>query len=181
MKQVHSFWHLVSRDLQRLRAFESQEIRGLSAVKGLITAFTFDHGFACVFMYRINHLLYRRSPRIARLFGVWRYYTFANDVSYAASIGPGFKICHTSDIVIGARVHIGENCTIYNGVTLGAKYFDRPDEKPVVGNGVTVGTGAKILGPITIGDGALIGALTFCDKSVPASTTAVGNPMRIIG
>ncbi len=147
--------------------------------KNVLFALLTRHDYACVFWFRVNVLL-RRFPRLAALMAVQRFYTFANDISYKAEIGAGFRIHHTSDIVIGRTVRIGKNCHIYNGVTLGSKSMDRPDDMPTIGDNVLIGTGAKVLGNVTIGDNAIIGALTFCDKDVPANTTAVGSPMRFI-
>lgn len=137
------------------------------------------HNFACVFHLRLNHMIGRRFPRIAALYEVWRYYTFGNDISHRAEIGLGLRLHHTSDIVIGRLVRMGTNCHVYNGVTIGSKSMDR-HEMPSLGNNVLIGTGAKVLGDITIGDNAVVGALTFCDKNVPDNTVAVGNPMRFL-
>lgn len=152
---------------------------GIVLLKHVIYAGIFYHGFACVFCYRLNVRLNRISRLLARLFGVWRFYTFANDISYYAEIGPGLKINHTTDIVIGKGTIIGRGCSIYNGVTIGAKRFDKPDEKPLIGDDVTIGTGAKVLGKITVGNRAIIGALTLCTVSVPDGALAIGNPVTI--
>lgn len=148
--------------------------------KHTIYACTMYHGFNCIFWYRVNRSMLRYSRLLARILSVRRYYLFANDISFLADIGPGCKINHTSDIVIGAGAVIGRNARIYNGVTIGAKHFDRPDEKPHIGNDVTIGTGAKILGSISVGDMVTIGALTLCTKSVESGCIVVGNPMRIL-
>jgi serine O-acetyltransferase len=153
----------------------------LRLARHLLFLLAFSPGFACVFWYRVNRAVARHSPHAARLIGAWRFYTFGNDISYRAEIGPGLMIGHPSDIVIGAGVRVGSDCTIYNGVTLGAKYFDRLDEKPSLGDNVFIGTGAKVLGEIHVGDRSHIGALTFCDKSVPPDSVAYGNPLVIRG
>lgn len=175
----YTFWYLVERDMRRWNLPVSDSSSAVIMVKHFLFLFAYNPGFACAFWYRVNKSIAMHFPRMARALGVWRYYRFANDISYSAQIGPGLKINHMSDIVIGAHICIGDNFTVYNGVTLGSKYFNRTDEKPTIGNGVTIGTGAKVLGTIHIGDGAIIGALTFCDKSVPAGFVAAGNPMRM--
>jgi len=176
----HSFRETLVADLQAHDVPVDMYTNFLRLAQRTLFQYVLSHGFACVMWYRWNRIIARRFPRLAKLIWVWRYYKFANDISYHADIGPGFRTSHTSDIVIGAGVKIGSGCTIYNGVTLGAKSLDRSREKPTLGNNVVVGTGAKVLGNITIGDGAVIGALTFCDKSVPAHHIARGNPMVII-
>jgi serine O-acetyltransferase len=148
----------------------------MQTARGLL----FSHSFACVFMLRMNAVIGRRSRLLGEFFAARRYYLFANDISYKATIGPGFRIHHTSDIVIGKYATLGSHCHVYNGVTIGAKSSEQSDRMPAIGNSVTIGTGAKILGDITVGDHAVIGALTFCNKSVPAHTVAVGNPMRFL-
>ena len=175
-----SFRRTLVADLRMWKLPVDEHTHFFLLVKHTLFQYTLSHGFACVFWYRLNRVIARTMPRVARLIWVWRYYTFANDISYLADIGPGFMVCHTSDIVIGVGVTIGARCTIFNGVTLGSKYRDRTNEKPSLGNDVVIGTGAKVLGNITIGDGVTIGALTFCDKSVPANHVARGNPMVIV-
>jgi len=176
----HSIREILVADLQMWRLPVDMHTNRFLLAKHVLFQYILSHGFACVLWYRINRVLSHRMPRIARLVWVWRYYRFANDISYLADIGPGFMVSHTSDIVIGAGVKMGSRCTIYNGVTLGSKYLDRSWEKPTLGNDVVVCTGAKVLGNITIGDSVTIGALTFCDKSVPPSCVARGNPMIIV-
>ena len=145
----------------------------------LISQLIFSPHFACVFLYRVNVSLAKRFSMCARLLSACRYYMFGNEISYRATIGPGFRICHLSDIVIGANVVIGKNFNIYNGVTIGAKYFDMPDAKPHIGNNVIIGTGSKILGDIHIDDNVTVGALTIVDKDVSKDVIVYGNPMRI--
>lgn len=166
-------------DLRAAHIPVSERVGLLMLIKHVVFALITKHTFACVFHYRLNARLAKHFPRLATLYAVQRFYMFANDISHHARIGPGLRIHHTSDIVIGRRVVIGSNCHIYNGVTLGSKSMDR-DEMPELGNDVLVGTGAKVLGGITIGSGSVIGALTFCDKPVPERTIAVGNPMRFL-
>ena len=176
----HSLRETLINDLLMCHAPVGPHTGPLRLAKHTLFFYVLSHGFACVLWYRVNRVVARRMPRLARLIGVWCYYTFANDISYLAKIGPGFKVSHTSDIVIGKGVTIGSRCTVFNGVTIGSKYFDQANDKPTLGDDVIVSTGAKVLGNITVGDRAIIGALTFCDKSVPADHVARGNPMVIV-
>ena len=89
-----------------------------------------------------------------------------------------FPHCSLSDIVIGRQSRVGKNFTVLNGVSLGEKNVSEKG-MPSVGDNVYIGTGAKLLGNISIGDRVTIGAMTFCDKSVPADSVAYGNPMKI--
>lgn len=103
-------------------------------------------------------------------------------------IGPGLKIYHPHDIVLGAGCIIGRNVTIYNGVTLGAKTLKEMDEEkntasryPQIEDGVVVFTGAKIIGPVTIGENSIIGANSVVMESFPANSIIAGMPARIVG
>ena len=136
---------LVAADLRALKIPVNSDRFNVSFLKHLQFALICYPGFACVFCYRLNLIIYRHSPRLAKLFRAWRYYRFANDISHQADIGPGLQLIHTSDIVIGHNVRIGRNCTIYNGVTLGAKNLNRLQERPTVGDNVVIGTRAKVL------------------------------------
>jgi serine O-acetyltransferase len=102
------------------------------------------------------------------------------EIDYAVRLGRRVIIEHQNGIVIHGNSVIGDDCVVRQGVTLGIKSTDRPDEAPVLGRRVDIGAGAKILGPVRIGDGAKIGAnaVVLCD--VPANAIAVGVPARII-
>jgi serine O-acetyltransferase len=98
------------------------------------------------------------------------------EVHPAARIGPEFFIDHGSGVVIGETAAIGRRVTLYQGVTLGGTGFQRGKRHPTLGDDVTVGAGAKLLGPISVGAGAKIGANTVVVEDVPPSATVVGNP-----
>ncbi len=93
-----------------------------------------------------------------------------------AKIGPGIFIDHGSGVVIGETTEIGANVTLYQGVTLGGTGFQSGKRHPTIGDNVTIGSGAKLLGPITVGHGAKIGANTVVVEDVPPCSTVVGNP-----
>jgi serine O-acetyltransferase len=98
------------------------------------------------------------------------------EIHPAARVGAEFFIDHGSGVVIGETAEIGERVTLYQGVTLGGTGFQRGKRHPTVGDNVTVGSGAKLLGPISVGDGAKIGANTVVVEDVPPGSTVVGNP-----
>lgn len=98
------------------------------------------------------------------------------EIHPAAKIGPEFFIDHGSGVVIGETAAIGRRVTLYQGVTLGGTGFQRGKRHPTLGDNVTVGSGAKLLGPIAVGDGAKVGANTVVVEDVPPSSTVVGNP-----
>jgi serine O-acetyltransferase len=98
------------------------------------------------------------------------------EIHPAARVGKEFFIDHGSGVVIGETAAIGNCVTLYQGVTLGGTGFQRGKRHPTLGNNVTVGSGAKLLGPIAVGDGAKIGANTVVVEDVPPGATVVGNP-----
>jgi serine O-acetyltransferase len=102
------------------------------------------------------------------------------EIHPGARIGRRFFIDHGMGVVIGETSEIGDDCTLYHGVTLGGTSWQKGKRHPTLGNGVVVGAGAKILGPITVGDGAKVGSNAVLVKDVPAGATAVGIPARIL-
>ena len=130
--------------------------------------------------YRIAHGLYKiKLFFLARLVSqLGRFFT-GIEIHPGAKIGKGLFIDHGMGVVIGETAEIGDNVTIYHGVTLGGTGKDNGKRHPTVGNNVIIGCGAKILGPISIGDGAKIGANSVVLKDVPKGKTVVGIPAVI--
>jgi len=98
------------------------------------------------------------------------------EIHPAARIGAGFFIDHGSGVVVGETAEVGDGVTLYQGVTLGGTGLEPGKRHPTVGCDVTIGAGAKLLGPISVGDGAKVGANTVVVEDVPAGATVVGNP-----
>ena len=110
---------------------------------------------------------------------VGRFFTGV-EIHPGATIGRRFFIDHGMGIVIGETAEIGNDCTLYHGVTLGGVSWDKGKRHPTLGDGVTVGAGAKILGPFTVGAGARIGSNSVVVREVPPGATVVGIPARIV-
>ena len=102
------------------------------------------------------------------------------EIHPGATIGKGLMIDHGMGVVIGETAEIGDNCTIYQGVTLGGTGKDMGKRHPTLGNNVMIGSGAKVLGPIKIGDNARVAANSVVLKEVPENSTVVGIPGRIV-
>ncbi|WP_312460337.1 serine O-acetyltransferase EpsC [Proteiniclasticum sp.] len=134
-----------------------------------------------LFYYRMAHFFYRKKLFfLARLISHTARFTTGIEIHPGAKIGRRLFIDHGMGVVIGETTTIGDDCIIYHGVTLGATDCDAPKRHPDIGDRVLIGAGAKILGPITIGSGAKVGANSVVLKSVPAGATAVGIPARIL-
>jgi serine O-acetyltransferase len=135
-----------------------------------------------VFLYRISHFLYHANLGfLAKLIALVNFFLFGIEIAVQCQIGKGLFLPHTQGTVIGAY-SIGDNAIIFQGVTLGAKELDfyfQENLRPVLGHGVTVGAGAKVLGGIVIGDGSSIGANAVVLESVPAHVLSAGIPAII--
>jgi len=138
-------------------------------------------GLHAVLAYRLSHkLLLHHKPTLARLISqVARFFT-GIEIHPGARIGRRLFIDHGMGVVIGETTVIGDDCTIYQGVTLGGTGKDHGKRHPTLGNNVTVGSGAKVLGPFHVGDNAKIAAGAVVLKEVPANATAVGVPARVV-
>ena len=138
-------------------------------------------GFHAMIFYRISHWLWlRRRYLLGRFIShVGRFLT-GIEIHPGATIGRGFFIDHGMGVVIGETAEIGDNCTLYHGVTLGGTSWAREKRHPTLGDNVIVGAGAKILGPFKVGDDSKIGSNSVVVKEVPATATVVGIPGRMV-
>lgn len=138
-------------------------------------------GLHAIFWHRISHFLYRHQFYfLARLISQILRWVTGIEIHPGARIGKGFFIDHGMGVVIGETAEIGDNVTLFQGVTLGGTGKERGKRHPTLGNNVTVAVGAKILGNIKIGDNVKIGAGSVVIRDVPSDATVVGVPGRII-
>jgi len=136
-----------------------------------------------IFVYRIAHALHARCalPILARLLSAFARFLTGVEIHPAAVIGRRFFIDHGTGVVIGETARIGDDCVMFHNVTLGGTGKHSGKRHPTVGDNVLIGTGAILLGPIHVGDGAKIGAGSFVRMhDVPESCTAAGTPARIV-
>ncbi len=134
-----------------------------------------------IILHRIAHRLYRmKIPFFPRLINQIARFLTGIDIHPGATIGRGLFIDHGMGVVIGETAEIGDNVTLYQGVTLGGTGKQRGKRHPTVEDDVLVGVGAKVLGAITVGKGARIGGGAVVLKDVPPLTTAVGVPARVV-
>ena len=138
-------------------------------------------GVHAVMAHRLAHKLYQEKHYFAaRAVSQTARHLTGIEIHPAATIGKGFFIDHGMGVVIGETAEIGDNCTVYQGVTLGGTGKDVGKRHPTLGNNVMVGAGAKVLGPVTIGDNSKIAANAVVLHPVSENSTAVGIPAKVV-
>ena len=139
-------------------------------------------GFHAITLHRFSHLLYRlRIPFVPRLLSQIGRFLTGVEIHPGAAIGKGFFCDHGAGVVIGETSVIGDNAVLFHNVTLGGTGKHQGKRHPTLGNNVLVGTGAVLLGPITVGDNVRIGANSFVVmRDIPSDCTVAGTPARII-
>mgnify|MGYP000887234602 CR=1 FL=1 len=138
-------------------------------------------GFHAVIMHRIAHWFHNRGLKlIARMISQFNRFMTGIEIHPGAKIGQGLFIDHGMGVVIGETTEIGDNVTIYQGVTLGGTGKETGKRHPTIGNNVVISSGAKVLGPFKVGDNSKIGAGAVVLKEVPPNSTAVGVPARVV-
>ena len=138
-------------------------------------------GFHAICMYRFAHFLYLHNYKLcARIVSQFSRFLTGIEIHPAAKIGNGVFIDHGAGVVIGETTEIGDYCTLYQNVTLGGTGKDTGKRHPTLGNNVLVGAGARVLGPMKIGDNSKIAANAVVLEEVPPNCTAVGVPARVV-
>src|SRR3954462_7813052 len=138
-------------------------------------------GFHALQMHRLAHWLWSNRFRwLGRLVSHTSRFLTGIEIHPGATIGRRVFIDHGMGVVIGETAEVGDDCTLYHGVTLGGVSWDKGKRHPTLGKGVVVGAGAKILGPFVVGDGAKVGSNSVVVKAVPPGATVVGIPARLV-
>src|SRR6201747_1697617 len=151
--------------------------RGVSSVEILLSW----PGVHALLGHRVSHALHTaRVPLIPRVMALATRAITNIEIHPAATVGQGLFIDHGTGVVVGETAQIGNNVTLYQGVTLGGTGFATGKRHPTVQDNVTIGSGAKLLGPITVGHGAKIGANSVGITDVPPNSTVVGNPGHVV-
>lgn len=151
------------------------------AAKSVLEVVLCYPGLHAIWLHRIAHKLYKLDwvilPRLISQFSRW---VTGIEIHPGATIGQGLFIDHGTGVVIGETAEVGNNVTIYQGVTLGGTGKEKGKRHPTVGDNVVISAGAKVLGSFTVGDNAKIGAGSVVVKPVPPNTTVVGVPGKIV-
>jgi serine O-acetyltransferase len=168
---------MLDRIREDIRAFYDKDPAAKSNLE-IILAYP---GFHAVVLHRLAHRLYlRRVPVLPRLVSHFTRFITGIEIHPGAQLGRRLTIDHGMGIVIGETAEVGDDVLLYQGVTLGNARFQRGKRHPTVGNNVVIGAGAKVLGPITVGDGARVAAGAVVINDVPPNTTAAGVPAKAI-
>ena len=167
--------------LDRLRA----DIRAVKerdpAARGTLEVLLLYSGLHAIMLHRPAYWLYHHKHFfLARWISQFAKFRTGVEIHPGAKIGTGVFIDHGCGIVIGETAEVGDGCTLYQGVTLGGTGKDTGKRHPTLGKNVTVGSGAKVLGPFTIGDNSKIAAGAVVLKEIPPNATAVGVPAQVV-
>ncbi len=151
------------------------------AARNKFEVITCYSGVQALLIHRINHRIWRFGLRwVARYLSTIARLLTGVEIHPGAKIGRRFFIDHGMSVVIGETAEIGDDCTIYQGVTLGGTSWEKGKRHPTLKNNVVIGAGAKILGPITLGNDVRIGSNAVVVKSIDAKQTAIGVPARLL-
>lgn len=162
-----------------------QEIKTIKekdpAAKSTLEIVLLYQGFHALILHRLAHKLYKlKVPFLPRLISQFSRFITGIEIHPGATIGKNFFIDHGMGVVIGETAIIGDNCLVYQGVTLGGTGKEKGKRHPTIGNNVTLGAGAILLGNITIGDNSNVGAGSVVIKSAKENSTLVGVPARVV-
>ena len=151
------------------------------AARNVFEVLTCYSGVQAVLFYRLTHLLWRyKLYWLARFISTFARWVTGIEIHPGAVIGRRFFIDHGMGVVIGETAIIGDDCMLYHGVTLGGTTWDKVKRHPTLSNGVVIGAGAKILGPITLGENVRVGSNSVVVRSIDDNETVVGIPGRIV-
>ena len=151
------------------------------AARNVFEVLTCYSGVQAVLFYRLTHFLWRyRLYWLARFISTFARWVTGIEIHPGAVIGRRFFIDHGMGVVIGETAIIGDDCMLYHGVTLGGTTWDKVKRHPTLKNGVVIGAGAKILGPVILGENVRVGSNSVVVRSIDDNETVVGIPGRIV-
>jgi serine O-acetyltransferase len=166
---------------QRLREDINSVFDRDPAARNFLEVLTNYPGLHALLIHRLSHWLWRKNLKwLARSLSTFARWLTGVEIHPGATIGRRFFIDHGMGVVIGETAEVGDDVTLYQGVTLGGTSWNKGKRHPTLEDGVIVGAGAKILGPFTVGAGAKIGSNAVVTKEVPAGATVVGIPGKIV-
>ncbi|WP_333606425.1 serine O-acetyltransferase [Arsukibacterium sp.] len=151
------------------------------AARSTFEVLTTYPGLHAIWWHRLSHRLWRADWKwLARFLSTVARWLTGVEIHPGAKIGRRFFIDHGMGVVIGETAEIGDDCTLYHGVTLGGTSWNPGKRHPTLANGVVIGAGAKVLGPLTVGEQARVGSNAVVVKDVPPGATVIGIPGRVV-
>ncbi|MGC1378572.1 MAG: serine O-acetyltransferase EpsC [Anaerolineales bacterium] len=173
-QSVANYFRMIRRDIDSVKERDP-------AARSTLEIFLVYSGLHAIWSHRITHWLWRHDVKLpARWMAQVTRWLTGIEIHPGATIGQGFFIDHGMGVVIGETAEVGRDVTIYHGVTLGGTSLNKGKRHPTIGDRVVIGTGAKVLGAITIGEDSRIGANAVVVKSAPANSVIVGVPGQIV-
>ena len=173
-KNILKLFNEINYDIKRIRESDPAATSSLEIL-------LLYSGIHAILAHKLSHALYKkRCYFLARFVSQTARFITGIEIHPGAEIGKGLFIDHGSAVVIGETAEIGDNCTLYQGVTLGGTGKDIGKRHPTLGNNVMVGAGAKVLGPFKIGDNSKIAANAVVLEEIPPDSTAVGIPAKVV-
>ncbi len=173
-RHIKNMFHTIKEDIKVVSERDP-------AARTVIETLATSPGLHAILMHRLNHWFWKNKLYLlARVSAYFSRFLTGIEIHPSVTIGQRFFIDHGMGIVIGETAEIGNNCSIYHGVTLGGTTWNKGKRHPTLEDDVIVGAGAKILGPITIGKGSHIGSNSVVVKNVPIASTVVGIPGHIV-
>ncbi|MDI5922388.1 serine O-acetyltransferase [Halomonas sp. LR5S13] len=167
--------------LERLREDINSVFARDPAARNFLEVLTNYPGLHALLIHRLSHWLWRKNLKwLARTLSTFSRWLTGVEIHPGATIGRRFFIDHGMGVVIGETAEVGDDVTLYQGVTLGGTSWNKGKRHPTLEDGVIVGAGAKILGPFSVGTGAKIGSNAVVTKEVPAGATVVGIPGKVV-
>lgn len=167
--------------LERLREDINSVFARDPAARNFLEVLTNYPGLHALLIHRLSHWLWRKNLKwLARTLSTFSRWLTGVEIHPGATIGRRFFIDHGMGVVIGETAEVGDDVTLYQGVTLGGTSWNKGKRHPTLEDGVIVGAGAKILGPFSVGAGAKIGSNAVVTKEVPAGATVVGIPGKVV-
>ena len=166
--------------LERLREDINCVFERDPAARNTFDVLTTYPGVHALLLHRVAHAVWNWHLKwLARLIATLARFLTGIEIHPAVRIGRRFFIDHGMGVVIGETAEVGDDCTLYHGVTLGGTTWDKGKRHPTLGNNVIIGAGAKVLGPIRVGDGGRIGSNAVVMKDVPDGAVCYGNPAKV--
>ena len=175
-------WNYVKKDLKRYTHFKGDEVKASKLILPFLKYFFISPAFRSLFFYRVANQKFFKTHKSRSFFSIIGSFFGGNYIPPTAKIGSGILMGKPTSIIIHPKCVIGNNVSILHGVVIGGNIYKEKNGQvsPFIGDNVFIGSGAKILGPVTIGENSMIGANAVVIKDIPKNSVAVGVPAKVV-